>query len=141
VPLPVGGVCISPWVDLECVGETMKSKADVDPLCTYDSMVAEAALYLNGHSARDPLASPIHADLRGLPPLLIQVGTEETLLDDSKRLARRAEDAGVSVRLEIFDGMPHVWHVFASYLPEGQEAIDKIGQFVDGRLAKATSAS
>jgi epsilon-lactone hydrolase len=141
VPLPVGGVCISPWVDLECVGETMKSKADVDPLCTYDSMIAQAALYLNGHSARDPLASPIHADLRGLPPLLIQVGTEETLLDDSKRLARRAEDAGVSVRLEIFDGMPHVWHVFASYLPEGQEAIDKIGQFVDGRLAKATSAS
>jgi epsilon-lactone hydrolase len=141
VPLPAAGVCISPWVDLECVGESMKSKADVDPLCTYDSMIAEAALYLNGHSARDPLASPIHADLRGLPPLLIQVGTEETLLDDSTRLARRAEESGVIVRLEVFDGMPHVWHAFASYLPEGQEAIDKIGQFVDSRTAKATSAS
>jgi epsilon-lactone hydrolase len=142
VPLPAGGVCISPWVDLECVGETMKSKADMDPLCAYDSMIAQAALYLNGHGARDPLASPIHADLRGLPPLLIQVGSEETLLDDSKRLARRAEESGVAVRLEIFDGMPHVWHVFASYLPEGREAIDKIGQFVDARLAKAkTSAS
>jgi epsilon-lactone hydrolase len=141
VPLPAAGVCISPWVDLECVGESMKSKADVDPLCTYDSMIAEAALYLNGHSARDPLASPIHADLRGLPPLLIQVGTEETLLDDSTRLARRAEESGVTVRLEVFDGMPHVWHAFASYLPEGQEAIDKIGQFVDSRTAKATSAS
>ena len=142
VPLPAAGVCISPWVDLECVGETMTSKADVDPLCTRDPMMVQAGLYLNGHSARDPLASPIHADLRGLPPLLIQVGSEETLLDDSRRLARRAEEAGVPVTLEIFEGMPHVWHAFASYLPEAREAIDKIGKFVDSRVAKAkTSAS
>jgi epsilon-lactone hydrolase len=137
VPLPAAGVCISPWVDLECVGETMKSKADVDPLCEHDSMLLEAGLYLNGHGARDPLASPIHADLRGLPPLLIQVGTEETLLDDSTRLARRAEEAGVPVTLEIFEGMPHVWHLFAEYLPEAQQAIDKIGEFVIGKTARA----
>jgi monoterpene epsilon-lactone hydrolase len=141
VPLPAAGVCISPWVDLECVGETMKSKANVDPLCEHDSMLLEAALYLNGHTARDPLASPIHADLRGLPPLLIQVGTEETLLDDSTRLAQAAEKAGVPVTLEIFEGMPHVWHAFAHYLPEAQQAIDKIGEFVIGKTARASTTA
>ena len=104
-------------------------------------MLLEAGLYLNGHTARDPLASPIHADLRGLPPLLIQVGTEETLLDDSTRLARRAEEAGVPVTLEIFEGMPHVWHLFADYLPEAQQAIDKIGEFVIGKTARASTTA
>jgi epsilon-lactone hydrolase len=141
VPLPAAGVCISPWLDLECSGETMTSKANVDPLCARESMILEAGLYLNGHSALDPLASPIHADLQGLPPLLIQVGTEETLLDDSKTLARLAEKAGVQVTLDIFEGMPHVWHAFASYLPEGQEAIDKIGEFVVSRTAKSRKSA
>lgn len=141
VPLPAAGVCISPWVDLECVGETMKTKADVDPLCEYNSMILEAGLYLNGQNARAPLASPIHADLRGLPPLLIQVGTEETLLDDSKRLAQAAEKAGVPVALDIFEDMPHVWHVFAEYLPEAQQAIDKIGDFVIGKTARASKTA
>ncbi len=141
VPLPAAGVCISPWVDLECAGETMKTKANVDPLCEHDSMLLEAGLYLNGHTARDPLASPIHADLHGLPPLLIQVGTEETLLDDSTRLAKRAEEAGVPVTLEIFEGMPHVWHVFADYLPEAQQAIEKIGEFVIGKTARASTTA
>lgn len=141
VPLPAAGVCISPWVDLECVGETMKTKADVDPLCEYNSMILEAGLYLNGQDAHAPLASPIHADLRGLPPLLIQVGTEETLFDDSTRLARRAEDAGVPVTLEISEGMPHVWHFFAHYLPEAQQAIDRIGEYVIGKTARASKTA
>lgn len=141
VPLPAAGVCISPWVDLECVGETMKTKAGVDPLCQYDSMILEAGLYLNGQNARAPLASPIHADLRGLPPLLIQVGTEETLFDDSTRLAQAAEKAGVPVTLDIFEGMPHVWHVFAEFLPEAREAIDKIGEFVIGKTARASKTA
>jgi len=139
-PLPAGGVCISPWVDLECLGETMTTNADVDPLCTQESMLLEAGLYLGGHNARDPLASPIYADLKGLPPLLIQVGSEETLLDDSNRLAARAKEAGVPVTLEIFESMPHVWHVFAEYLPEAQEAIDAIGAFVDARMGNAAKS-
>jgi acetyl esterase/lipase len=130
VPLPAGVVCISPWVDLECTGGTMETKADVDPLCTKKSLLEEAALYLNGASPRHPLASPLYADLRGLPPLLIQVGTEETLLDDAYRLNDRARSSGIDVRLDVFDAMPHVWHVFASYLPEAQDAIDQIGKFV-----------
>ena len=71
----------------------------------------------------------MYADLRGLPPLLIQVGTEETLLDDAYHLKERAEAAGIDVQLEVFDAMPHVWHVFASYLPEAQDAINQIGKF------------
>lgn len=135
LPLPSGAVCISPWIDLECTGGTMMTKADVDPLCTKDSLLEEADKYLAGENPRHPLASPLYADLKNLPPLLIQVGTEETLLDDAHRLAKRAREAGVPVTLDVFDGMPHVWHVFASYLPEAQEAIDQIGIFVRAQTA------
>jgi len=130
IALPVCGVCISPWIDLECTGGTMETKADVDPLCSRESLLEEAGMYLAGESPRNPLASPLYADFKGLPRLLIQVGTEETLLDDAHRLKRRAMSAGVGVTLEQFEDMPHVWHVFASYLPEAQEAIDRIGEFV-----------
>ncbi len=129
-PLPACAVCISPWIDLECAGGTMETKAAVDPLCTRESLIDEARLYLAGANPRNPLASPLYADLRGLPPLLIQVGTEETLLDDAYRLEERAKNAGVRVTLDVFEDMPHVWHVFASYLPEAQQAIDRIGEFV-----------
>ncbi|HXW17093.1 MAG TPA: alpha/beta hydrolase [Candidatus Acidoferrales bacterium] len=140
VPLPSGAVCISPWIDLECTGATMETKAEVDPLCTKESLLKEAAVYLAGENARHPLASPFYADLRGLPPLLIQVGSEETLLEDGHRLERRAKSAGVAVELQVFEGMPHVWHVFASYLPEAQEAIDRIGEFARQRTRAADSA-
>jgi acetyl esterase/lipase len=89
-----------------------------------------AKLYLNGQNPRTPLAAPLYADLSGLPPLLIQVGTAETLLDDSNRLAERARKAGVKVTLEPWEKMIHVWHVFAPILDEGQQAIERIGQFV-----------
>jgi acetyl esterase/lipase len=108
----------------------MATKADVDPLCTRESLLEEAAMYRAGESPQNPLASPLYADLKGLPPLLIQVGTEETLLDDAYRLELRAKSAGVRTTLDVFEDMPHVWHVFASYLPEAQEAIDRIGEFV-----------
>ena len=90
-------------------------------------------LYIANRDPRAPLASPLHADLRGLPPLLIQVGTAETLLDDSTRLADRAKAAGVEVDLQVWDDMVHVWPLFAPVLPEGQEAIDKIGDFIRRR--------
>ena len=129
-PLPAAGVCISPWVDMEGTGESMVTKADVDPIVRPEGMPQMAKAYLGDADPRTPLASPIYANLTGLPPLLIQVGTAETLLDDATRLAERAKSAGVEVVLEPWEDMIHVWHAFAEMLPEGQEAIERIGEFV-----------
>jgi acetyl esterase/lipase len=134
VPLPAAGVCLSPWVDLEGTGESMTTKAEVDPMVERAPLLEMAEFYLAGVDPRTPLASPIYADLHGLPPLLIQVGTAETLLDDSTRLAERAREAGVDVRLEPWKEMIHVWHFFAPLLPEGQRAIDRIGEFIRKQL-------
>ena len=95
-----------------------------------EPLILAAAAYLGDAHPHTPLAAPLYADLRGLPPLLIQVGMAETLLDDSTRLAERARAAGVDVILEPWDDMFHVWQFCASLLPEGQEAIDRIGEFV-----------
>ena len=89
-----------------------------------------AKVYLDGKDPRAPLASPIHADLTGLPPLLLQVGSIEVLLDDSTLLKTRANEAGVPVEMEVWDDMPHVWHHYAPILPEARKAIGKIGDFV-----------
>ncbi len=133
-PAPAAGVCISPWVDFEAEGASMTSRAAQDPLVSREMIINLARMYVgeNG-SLREPLAAPINAVLNGLPPLFIQVGDAETLLDDSTRLADRAEEAGVDVKLQIWEEMPHVWHLAAPILPEGQEAIDKIGEFVRER--------
>jgi acetyl esterase/lipase len=130
LPMPAVGVCLSPWVDLEGIGESMTTKAAVDPMVQRDGLLKMAAAYLGGQSPRTPLASPLYANLSGLPPLLIQVGTAETLLDDSTRLAERARKAGVKVTLEPWEDMIHVWQAFASLLPEGRDAIEHIGEFV-----------
>jgi acetyl esterase/lipase len=136
LPRPAAGVCISPWLDLALSGETMVTKADVDPMCKPALLAMMAAAYLAGADARTPGASPLYADLAGLPPLLVQVGTAETLLDDARRFAARAEDAGVRVTLEVWDDMIHVWHAFAMLLPEGQQAVDRIGTFVRATFAE-----
>jgi epsilon-lactone hydrolase len=133
-PLPAAGVCLSPWVDLEGIGESMTTKAAVDPLVDRERLRKLAAYYLGAHNPRTPLAAPLYADLSGLPPLLIQVGTAETLLDDSTRLAERARKAGVDVTLEPWEDMIHVWQAFAAILPEGQRAIERIGEFVRQRV-------
>jgi len=132
-PLPAAGVCISPWVDMEGLGESMTSRAEVDPMIQREMMLQSAKAYLAGADPRSPLAAPIYADLKGLPPLLVHVGTSETLLDDSTRLAERARAAGVDVTLEAWDQMIHVWHFFAAMLPEGQQAIDRIGEYIRER--------
>jgi monoterpene epsilon-lactone hydrolase len=129
-PLPAAAVCLSPWVDLEGLGESMTTRAETDPMVQHDSLVQSAKAYLGDAHPRTPLAAPLYADLRGLPPLLIQASTAETLLDDSIRLAQRAKAAGVDVVLELWDDMIHVWQFCASMLPEGQQAIDRIGEFV-----------
>jgi acetyl esterase/lipase len=135
VPLPAAGVCISPWTDMEGSGASMTTRAKVDPLVQKDMLVNMAKLYLGGNDPKSPLAAPLYADMRGLPPLLIHVGDAEVLLDDSTRVAERAKAVGVKVNLEIWPEMPHVWHLFAPMLPEGQQAIEKIGQFVREQTA------
>ena len=129
-PQPAAAVCISPWADMECTGESLTTRADVDPLIQRDTLMEMAKIYLGGTEPCTPLASPIYADLSGLPPLLIQVGTAEVLYDDAARLAEKAKEAGVPVVFEPWEDMVHMWHSFASMLPEGQQAIERIGEFV-----------
>ncbi len=129
-PLPAAAVCVSPWADMECTGESMVTRADADPMVQRDTLLEMTRTYLGDTDPRSPLASPIYADLTGLPPLLIQVGTAEVLYDDAKRLAEKAESAGVEVVLEPWEDMIHMWHSFAHMLPEGQQAIDRMGEFV-----------
>jgi monoterpene epsilon-lactone hydrolase len=133
-PLPAAGVCLSPWVDLDGEGESMTARAHLDPMVQREHLRVMAAHYLGTAHARTPLAAPLHADLHALPPLLVQVGTRETLLDDATRLAARAEAAGVRVALETWDDMIHVWHAFAPLLPEAGQAIGRIGTWVRARL-------
>jgi monoterpene epsilon-lactone hydrolase len=133
-PLPAAGVCLSPWVDLEAVGESMTTRADEDPMVQREALIETAKHYLGGADARTPLAAPLYADLAGLPPLLIQVGTAETLLDDSTRLSERAKAAGVYVELERWEDMIHVFQAFGEMLPEAQQAIGRIGEFIRKRL-------
>jgi len=131
--LPAAGACLSPWVDLEGIGESMTSKASLDPMVKKDGLLQLAGLYLGGKDPRTPLAAPLYANLSGLPPLLVVAGTSETLLDDASRLAERARKAGVDVTYEPAEGMIHVWQLFAPMLDEGKESIDRIGRFIRER--------
>lgn len=131
---PAALVALSPWVNLACDGETMETKAKEDPIGNAETLLRAASDYLQGHDMKDPLVSPIYGDLRGLPPLLIQVGTREVLLDDSRKLAVRARADDVQVTLEEWTGMIHVWHMMADRLIDGRRALAGIGAFVRQRL-------
>jgi acetyl esterase/lipase len=134
-PLPLAAVCLSPWVDLEAASGSIAGRAHLDPIIERSGLLEMAAHYLGGGDPRHPLASPIHADLTGLPPLFIQVGTAEVLFDDAARLAERARLAGVPVTLDTWEEMLHVWHVFA-LLPEAREAIARIAGFIREQEAR-----
>lgn len=129
-PMPSAAVVLSPWTDLTDSGESWQENADVDYLIHGSQLREAARIYLKGTDPQTPLASPIHADLEGLPPLLIQVGSEEVLLSDSTRLAENARLSGVEVTLDVWDGMQHVWQFAASVVPEARQAIAKIGEFI-----------
>ena len=135
-PLPAAAVLLSPWVDLAGEGASFEGKAAQDPSLTPAGLRAGAQHYLAGADPKNPLASPIYADLSGLPPLLIQVGSAEILLDDAVRLAGAAGAAGTTVRLEIWAEMVHVWQSFAFMLPEGAAAIADAAVFINSHLAK-----
>ncbi len=130
LPMPGAAVCISPWVDMEGLGESMETRAAADPMVGKENLLISAKTYLGGSDPRAPLAAPLYADLRGLPPTLIQVGDAEVLLDDSTRLAGIAREAGVEVKMDVWDDMIHVWHLFAPILPEGKQAIAQAGEFI-----------
>ncbi len=128
--LPATAVLISPWTDLTGSGDSIRSKADADPLLTANRLADFSHAYLGEADPKNPLASPLFSDLRGLPPLLIQVGEAEILLDDAVRLAEKAQAAGVDVTLDVWEEMFHVWHGFAAVVPESQEAIAQAGEFI-----------
>ncbi len=130
LPLPAAAVCFSPWVDLEGIGDSMTANAGSSDMVERDGLLFMANAYLNGANPRAPLAAPLYADLRGLPPTLIQAGGAETLLDDSTRLAEAARAAGVAVELDVWDDMIHVWQLFAPMLPEGRQALAQAGAFI-----------
>lgn len=111
--MPAAAVAVSPWTDLEMTGESLRTRAAAERMITPDGMREAAAWYLAGQDPRHPYASPLQADLRGLPPTLIHTGDAEILLDDSTRFAASARAAGVDVTLEVWDDMPHCWHIRA----------------------------
>lgn len=135
-PLPAAGVCISPWIDLEATGESYQTRKDIDPMVTYDLIKPMGETYVGpGGDLRAPTACPLHADLSGLPPLLIQVGSAEVLYSDAESLANSARAAAVDVTLEEWPDMVHVWHLFFHNLSEGRDAIKRIGEFVSETTA------
>lgn len=129
-PTPAAAVCLSPFVDMALTGASMKTKVKADVMVPSDLIPLVVKAYLGEVDPYTPLASPLYADLRSLPPLLIQVGTDEVLLDDATRLAARSREVGVKATLEIWDGMFHVWQAFGNILPEARRAIARIGKFV-----------
>ena len=132
--MPAGAVLISPWIDLVGTGESLRTRARQDPWLRPQGIELVANRY-RGHAPPDhPLVSPLYANLQGLPPLLIHVGDDEILLDDSTRLAARATAAAVDTDLKIWDGLWHVFHAFLKWAPEARRAIDEIGAWIDERM-------
>jgi acetyl esterase/lipase len=134
-PLPAGAICLSPWVDLTNRAASYRSNAATDKLFGARQAEEAAALYLAGQDPTDPLASPLFADWKGMPPLLIQVGDVEVLLDDARALAERARAAGVDVRISVYAEMPHVWQLAFPAFPEAVRAVEEIAAFVRERTA------
>jgi acetyl esterase/lipase len=135
LPLPACAWCISPWVDLEGTGASMTAKATVDPMVQQGYLIELAEAYLVGANPRTPLAAPLYADLNGLPPMLIQVGSAETLLDDAVRLAGVAGATDVRVRLEVWSDMIHVWQLFYQRVAAGRRALAEAGTFIRSNLS------
>jgi acetyl esterase/lipase len=131
-PLPAGIVCLSPFVDMEATGASYRTVAAEDPMITKDMVQRLRSAYVGEGDPRNPLASPVHGDWTGAPPMLIQVGRAEVLLDDSRTLARVAREAGVEVDLQEWDRMVHVFQMFSGLIDEADNAIARVGEFVKG---------
>ncbi len=135
VPLPAAAVLLSPWLDLvraDVDGDARRASAD--PIIAPADLATFQSWYLGAADPRDPLASPVLADLAGLPPMLVQVGEAEVIVDDSRRFAERGRAAGVAIELEVWSEMIHVWHIFAGRVPEATAAVERIGAFLRQHL-------
>ncbi len=130
VPLPAAAVALSPWTDLKCTGESLRTKAQVDPLTWAESWTVFSKYYVGDNDPGNPWISPLYGDLHGLPPMLIYVGEHEVLLDDSTRFAEKAKNAGVDVALRVGKGMVHCFPALAPVFPEAKQAMDEILSFI-----------
>jgi acetyl esterase/lipase len=137
LPLPAAAFVMSPYADLTLAGTTMETKSAVDPLLSRENLQARIPDYTAGQDAGLGLISPVFADLSGLPPLIIQAGTHEVLLDDAIRLAGQAATADVEVTLDITPGVPHVFQAYYPILDEAAAALDRAGQLLSAHLAGA----
>jgi monoterpene epsilon-lactone hydrolase len=135
LPLPAAAFVMSPYADLTLAGTTMESKREVDPLLSRELLQARVPDYTSGQDAALGLISPVFADLSGLPPLIIQAGTHEVLLDDAVRLAGQAATADVEITLDITPGVPHVFQAYHAILDEAAAALDRAGRFLSARLS------
>jgi acetyl esterase/lipase len=139
--LPVAAALFSPLTDLVGTGASRETNSKRCAMFYSTGLNRAREFYVPQGDPRDPLASPLYGDLKGLPPLLIHVGADETLLDDSTRLAERAREAGVPVELKIWPVVPHVWHLFYQFVPEGRQSLTAASQFLAGAVASATAKS
>jgi acetyl esterase/lipase len=134
VPMPAAAVALSPWTDLALTGESIRTNARAESMLNADQAPAIASYYLGGVDPRLPYVSPLFGDPAGLPPTLIQVGSDEVLYDDAVRMAERLRAAGCSVAIEIWPRMPHAWQLFARVLPEARKAVARIAAFVQREM-------
>jgi acetyl esterase/lipase len=130
LPLPAAAVALSPWTDLALTGASFRDNAASDPMLVAGDVPRFASGYIGGADARHPYVSPLYGDPRGLPPTLIQAGSDEILRDDAVRMAQVMRDAGCAVELQVWPKMPHVWHLLAPVLPEARAALDEIARFL-----------
>lgn len=136
IPLPAAALILSPWADLDMTGDTIRTKAKVDPLASASELFFYSSLYTGEDDPKNPYISPLYADLKGLPPMIIQVGSAEILLSDATRIAEKAKAAGVDVILDIWEDMIHMFQMFALFAPEGQKATEKLGKFIQKHIKK-----
>jgi acetyl esterase/lipase len=134
VELPSAAVALSPWTDLALTGDSLRSNADADPMLDPVNMPDLVRNYCAGADPHNPYISPIYGDPAGLPPTLIQAGSDEILRDDAVRMAEKMRAAGCAVELELWEKMPHVWHLYARLIPEGRSAVARIGEFLQARM-------
>ncbi|WP_437625572.1 alpha/beta hydrolase [Sorangium sp. So ce1151] len=136
-PMPAAACGFSPVTDLAITGRTITTNRDADPMVRADALPQTAAWYLGSTPATSPYASPLYADVRGLPPTLLHAGSTEVLLDDSRRFAENMRSAKVEVDLRIWPDMPHVFQGCAAFLPEARAAIAEAGRFLDAYMLRA----
>lgn len=137
LPLPSAGFAMSPWANLAHTGASIRTRAGLDPACTLEFLTLLAQNFLGDALPTDPDASPVNADVRGLPPVLIHIGENELMLSDAIRLAAHLAENRVRVSLEVWPGMFHVWHLFAGILPEADEALGNASAFIEGILSRS----